>query len=87
MAQINVLADGEALRVLIRQDRSAASFRLTHHIGGSGLIQEAVVDAARVPCIDTVCTAERGIADERVPTTIVVVCVVVGAIVVLLHAS
>lgn len=87
MTEIDVLADGESLGILVGQDRRTCGLRLAYHVGCSRVIQEAVVDAARVPCVDTVSTSEGSIAYQRVPAAIVVACIVVGAVVILLHAS
>lgn len=62
VAKVDVLADGEALGVLVRQDGGPAGFRLANDVGRPRVVQEAVVDAARVPRVDAACSAERGVA-------------------------
>jgi len=84
VAKVDVLADGQALRVLVRQDGGPAGLWLSNDVGRPGVVQEAVVDAARVPRVDAACAAERGVAYQGVPASVVVACVVVCAEVVLL---
>lgn len=84
MSEIDVLANCESLRVLVGQDGRAGGLGLADSIGSSGIIQEDIVDAARVPCIHAVCTSEAGIADERVTAAIIVSSIVVSAVMILL---
>lgn len=83
--EVDVLADRQPDRVLVRQDRAARRPRLAHHARRPHLVQEAVVDAARIPRVDAVRAPERRVADERVPPAVVVVRSVVRAVVVLLR--
>lgn len=84
VAEVDVLADGEALGVLVRQDGGPAGFWLAHHVGRPRVVQEAVVDAARIPGVDAARPAERGVAYQGVAASVVMACVVVSAEVVLL---
>lgn len=84
MAKVDVLADGEALRVLVRQDDGPAGLWLADDVGCARVVQEAVVDAARVPGVDAPRAAEGLVAYQGVPAAVVVACVVVCAEVVLL---
>jgi hypothetical protein len=58
MTKVNILADSEALRVLIGQNGGTSCFGLSNDIRSSRVIQETVVDAAGIPCIDTLGSAE-----------------------------
>lgn len=84
MAEVDVLANSQALGVLVAQDGGPAGLWLAHDVCGARVVQEAVVDAARVPRVDAAGTAERGVAYQGVAAAVVVACVVVGAEVVLL---
>jgi hypothetical protein len=84
MSEVDVLADGETLGILIRQNNGTGGLGLTDHIGCAWVVQEAVVDAAGVPGIHAMGASEARIADERVTSAIIVSGVVVGAVVVLL---
>ena len=84
MAEIDVLANCESLRVLVGQDGRPGGLGLTDSISGPGIVQENIVDTARVPGIYAVCTSEAGIADKRVTASVIVSSIVVGAIVILL---
>lgn len=84
MTQVHILANSQANGVLVRQDGTARRFGLADNIGCAHVVEEAVVDTARIPCVDTVGAAERRVADERVAAAVVVVGFVVGAVVVLL---
>ena len=72
MAQVHILANGQTLRVLIAQDDGARGLGLAHDIRRARIVQEAKVDAARVPRADTVRAAQRGVAHERMPAAVVV---------------
>lgn len=87
VAQVDILADYQALRLLIRQNCRARGLGLAHDVGRARLVQEAIVDAAGVPCVDPMRAAERFVADERMATPIVVSGVVVGAVVILLRTT
>ena len=87
MAQVDVFPDDKTLSVLIRQDRPASGTRLSDNVGGPGIVEEAVVDAARVPRVDALRAAERGIAHEGVAASIVVAGVVMGTVVVFLSQT
>ena len=87
MAQVDVLADYQALRLLVRQDGRARGLGLAHDIRRARLVQEAIVDAAGVPCVDPMRAAERFVADERMAAPVVVAGVVVGAVVILLRTT
>jgi hypothetical protein len=84
MPQIHVFANDQPLGVLIRKNRAARSLRFTNNIGCARIVKKAVVDAARVPGVDTLGPTERSIANERVPAAVVVAGVVVRAEVVFL---
>lgn len=84
MTEVHILADDKTLCVFIRQDSSSGGFRFTNDVDSPNVIEEAVVDAARVPCINTVGSAERSIAHERVSSAVIVVGSVVRSVVVLL---
>lgn len=84
MSKIDVLANCESLRVFVGQDSRAGGLGLADSIGGPGIVQEYIVDAARVPGIHAVCTSETGIADERVTAAIIISSIVVGAVMILL---
>lgn len=64
MAQIHVFANSEADGVLVRQDGTTGRFGLADNIGGAHVVEEAIVDTARIPCIDAVGAAERCVADK-----------------------
>lgn len=85
VAQVDVLADDEALRVLVRQDGRAVGLGLADDVGRPRIVQEAVVDAAGVPRVDAARAAEGRVADEGVPAAVVGLSVVVRAVVVLLR--
>lgn len=87
MREVDVLADRQALGILIRENRCASRLGFAHYVDGAHIIQEAVVNAARVPCVDAHGPTERCIADQRVTTAVIVARVVVGAIVVLLSSQ
>ena len=84
VSQVHVLADSQSHRVLVREDGAARRFRLADDVRRAHVVEEAIVDTAGVPCVDAVGAAERGVADERVATAVVVFGFVVGAVVVLL---
>ena len=84
VSEIDILANCESLRVLVGQDGRPGGLGLTDSISGPGIVQEDIVDTARVPGIYAVCTSEAGIADERVTAAVVVSGIVVRAIVILL---
>lgn len=46
VAKVDVLADGQTLRVLVRQDDGPAGLWLADDVGRPRVVQEAVVDAA-----------------------------------------
>jgi len=85
VSQVHVLANDQALRILVCENGATGSLGLTHDIAGAGVVEEAVVNAAGVPGVDTFRATERGFTDERVPTTVIVACVIMGAKVVLLR--
>ncbi len=84
VTEVDVRADCQALRVLVRQDGGARRARLAHHVGRARVVEEAVVDAARVPRVDALRPAERRVAHQRVPPAVVVARLEVCAAVVLL---
>lgn len=84
VAEIDVLANGEALGVLVGQDDGPAGLGLAHDVGRARVVEEAVVDAARVPGVDAPRAAEGGVANQGVPAAVEVSRVVVCAEVVLL---
>lgn len=84
MAQVYIFANGEALGVLVGQDDGARGFGLADDVGGSRVVQEAVVDAARIPCVDALRAAERCVADQRMAPSIVVAGIVMRSVVVFL---
>lgn len=85
MSQVHVLADGQSHRVLVRENGTASRFRLADHVCRAHVVEEAIVDTARIPCVDAMRAAERGVADERVAAAVVVFGLVVSAVVVLLR--
>lgn len=85
MTQVNVLCNDETLRVLIGENGCASRLWLTHNVLRSRVVEEAVVNAARIPCVDTLRTAERSIAHEGVASAVVMSSVVVRAVMVLLN--
>jgi hypothetical protein len=54
VSQVNVLADSQAHRVLVRQDGAACCFRLADNIRRAHVVEEAIVDTAGIPCVDAV---------------------------------
>lgn len=58
VGKVNVLANGQALGVLVRQDDGSRRLGLTHNVYGPRVVQEAVVNATGVPGIDTHGAAE-----------------------------
>ena len=82
MTQIHKLANRQPLTLLVAQNNAAGSFRLTHHIFSAWVVEEAVVDAGGVPCVDAFGAAEGGVADEGVAAAVVVAGRKVGAVVV-----
>lgn len=84
MSEVDVLANGKALRVLVGENCRAGGLGLAHGIGGSRVVQEDVVNAAGVPSVHAVSASEARVADERVATAIVVSGIVVRSVVVLL---
>lgn len=87
MPQIHILSNDQPLGILIRENRAPRSLRLSHNVGRAWVVEKAVVDAARVPGVDALGPAERGVADERVPAAVVVACIVVGAEMVFLQGG
>ncbi len=84
MAQVNVFVYHQALSILVRKNDGSGSFWLPHSIGSTWVIQKTVVDATGIPCIDLLCTSERGVADERVASAVVVTSTVMRTIVIFL---
>ena len=58
MAEVDVFADGKALRVLVGENGRAGSLGLADGVGSPGVIEENIVNAAGVPSIHAVGTAE-----------------------------
>jgi hypothetical protein len=87
VAQVDVLADYQALGLLVRQDGRARGLGLAHDVSRAWFVQKAIVDAAGVPCVDPMRTPERFVADERMATPIVVSGIVVRAVVILLRTT
>jgi hypothetical protein len=85
VAEIDILANDQALGVFVGQNSSAGGLGFADDARRARLVQEAVVDAAGVPGVDTLRAAEGRIADQRVAAAVVVAGVVVGAEVILLN--
>jgi len=71
MSQIHKLANRQPLTLLVTEDNAAGSFRLTNDIFSAWVVEETVVDAGGVPCVDAFCAAEGGVADEGVAAAVV----------------
>jgi hypothetical protein len=84
VAKIHILANRETLGVFIGEDDFAGCFGLADGICGAWIVEEDVVDAARVPGVDAFGATEGGVTDEGVAAAVVVAGVVVGAVVVFL---
>jgi hypothetical protein len=87
MPKVNITSDDQTLRILVGQDSPPCSFRLAYRICSARIVQEHVVDAARVPSVDSFCASEGFIANERVPSTIIVSSIVVSSVMILLFSS
>lgn len=84
MSQVHILPYRQPLRILVAQDDSPGSLGFSNDVDRPGFVQEAVMDAAGIPCVDAVCPAEGVVAYEGVAATVVGVGVVVGAVVIFL---
>lgn len=85
MPEVHVLPDNQPLRVLVRQNRRAGSTRLANDVGRARVVEEAVVDAARVPGVDAARPTERRVTNQRVAAAVPVSRVGVEAVMVLLQ--
>lgn len=84
MAQIHVFLHRQAMRILIRQNSGIRGLGFPNNAHRPRLIQENIMDQARPPRVDSVCAADAGLADERMPPTVIVSGIVVCSVVVLL---
>lgn len=84
VTQVDIVADGESLGVLVRQDGRTCGAWLPHYVHRPWFVQEAVVDAAGIPRVDTLRATERGVTDEGVAAAVVVTRVIMGAVMILL---
>lgn len=82
MSQIHKLSNRQPLTLFITQNNAAGSFGLANDIFSAWVVEETVVDAGGVPCVDAFCAAERGVADEGVAAAVVGAGGEVGAVVV-----
>ena len=87
MTQIDITPDHEALSILVRQDGRPRGTGLAHHVSGARVVEEAVVDAARVPRVDALRAAKRRVADKRMAATVVVAGVEVSAAMIFLEGK
>lgn len=87
MSQIHILPNRQTLSILVAQDDSSRSLGFAHDVTCPRVVQEAVVDAAGIPRVDAVCSAEGVVADEGVAAAVVGVGVVVGAVVIFLFGG
>lgn len=58
MSEVDVFANRETLGVFVGKNGGASGFRLTDHVNCTWVIQETIVDAARIPCVDPVRSPE-----------------------------
>lgn len=72
MPQINILANRQALTILVSEDNRARGFWFADGVAGARVVEENVVDAAAVPCVYAFGAAEGGVADEGVAAAVVV---------------
>lgn len=85
VSEVDVLANSQTLRVLIRQDGRAGGLGLADGIDSSGIVQEDVVNATRVPGVYAASASETRVADKGVATAIVISSIVMRSVVVLLQ--
>lgn len=71
MAEVDILANGQALAVLVAEDCAARGFGLADYVRRARVVEEAVVDAAAVPGIYALGAPEGRVAYERVSASVV----------------
>jgi len=63
VTQINVLSNCQTLGIFVGEDDGPGGFGFSHHVGGSGVVKEAIVNTTGIPGIDTLCASERRVSN------------------------
>lgn len=58
VTQINILSNCQALGVFVGKDDGPIGFWFSDHVGGARVVEEAIVNAAGVPGIDSLRASE-----------------------------
>lgn len=77
--QVNQFLNVESRGVIVGQGCEVGELGLAHDVLGAWLVEEHVVHDAAPPHHHPMLSTEALVADERVSTAVVVVCIVVGS--------